>query len=386
MSISTRIVRIAAGSLPKALRDRYREQWLADARDAPEQNLRPAQIAVGSVAFAVTVGRPFPKRHDLTSPEVDRRVRIAWGLALSAAVLALSQYASVVAGVAFGSTSVPDAPTFAVSAILIAYAVLASVLALILAFATRRISTRVRWAIALFAAASASSIVQSTINSDAWTTWFLGSGIGYLVAAVLLVVGLVLESGRRGDSARNPRASIVAGAVVLLFAVATLANAAILWSLRAPLRFGAGPRSASNSIYVDWLYLKERFESLITSVFVWWGVGAVVLVVAIILIAIVRRLPSRGIVRLAVGAVALTLIAGGGLLGFIQDAEFGIVPLAEFAIVLSVGRLALVVAILSAARASVVATDTGGRNALTGGETTPPTALLLPPPAGENAR
>jgi hypothetical protein len=90
--------------------------------------------------------------------------------------------------------------------------------------------------------------------------------------------------------------------------------------------------------------------------------------------------------RLAVGVVGLIIIGGGGLLGFIQDAELGTVPVAEFAIVLGVGRLALVGAILSTALAGVAAERTGGRNALTGGDTTPPTSLLLPPPAGESAR
>ena len=362
MSISTRIVRIAAGSLPKSLRDRYREQWLADVRDAREQNLRPSQIALGTVAFAVTVGRPFPKPRELTPSEVDRRVRIARGLAVSAAVLGLSQYAGAVAGVAFGSVEVPDASALAMSAILIGFAVLASLFAAILAFATRGVSTRARWVVVLFAIANTSSIAQSLINNDAAEAWGPGlhaSGIGYLAAAVLLAVGLVLMRRRPGDSAPKVGASIVAGAVVLLFAAATLGNAVILWSLRAPLRFGAGPRSASNPVYVQWLQQKEEFEALMTSVFVWWGIGATVLVVAVIVVSIVRRLSSLEIVRLTIGAVALSLIAGGGLLGFIRDAEFGTVPLTELAVVLSVGRLALVGAILSATRASVVATRSG---------------------------
>jgi hypothetical protein len=362
MSISTRVVRIAAGSLPKSLRDRYREQWLADVRDAPEQNLRPAQIALGSVAFAVTVGRPLPKRRDLASAEVDRRVRIARGLALSGAALALSQWASMFADEYVGDGRVPDAPTVVMSTSLITYAVLASLLALIVVFGTRGISARTRWVVVLFAAASTSPIVQSSLSAAANASWepaLHASAIPYLAAAIPVIVGLALLRTPRRVAAYNPRAAIAAGGTVLLVAAATLGNAVILWSLRTPLRFGSGPRSASNPIYVQWLHLKLQFEALMSSVFVWWGVGAVVLVVAIIVIAIVRRLSSRGMVRLAVGAVALTLIAGGGLLGFIQDAEFGIVPLAEFAIVLSIGRLALVGAILSATRASVLATRSG---------------------------
>jgi PadR family transcriptional regulator, regulatory protein PadR len=49
-------------------------------------------------------------------------------------------------------------------------------------------------------------------------------------------------------------------------------------------------------------------------------------------------------------------------------------------------RLAMLGAILSATRASVIATRNGGRRAAVGGETTPPTSQLLPPRAGETAR
>ena len=98
---------------------------------------RIVRIAAGSLAFAVTVGRPFPKRRDLPSAEVERRVRIACGLAVSGAVLGLSQWASVVAGEYLGDDSVPDASVAAMSSGLIGYAVLVSVFALVVAFATR---------------------------------------------------------------------------------------------------------------------------------------------------------------------------------------------------------------------------------------------------------
>ncbi|HEY2643972.1 MAG TPA: hypothetical protein VGI56_09490 [Galbitalea sp.] len=357
MSISRGIVKIAAGSLPKSLRDRYREQWLADVRDAPEQHLRPAQIALGSVAFALTVGRPLPKRRDLTPAEVDQRVRIARVVALSGAVLGLSQWASMFTGDYLGDYKVPDAPTLVMSTFLIACSVLASVLALVLIFATRGTSTRTRWAVALFAVASASPIVQSSLNSDsnAVSAALHPSAIAYLAAVIPVVVGLALLRTSRRIAGHNPRVSIPAGAVFLLIAAATLVNAMILWSLRAPLRFGAGPLSANNPIYVQWLKQNEQFEALMNNVFIGWGVGAIVLVAGFILFTIARRLSSREIVRLAVGGSALTFIAGGALLGFVQLAEPGVVPLPEISLVLIVGRLALVGAILSAVRAGAVA-------------------------------
>jgi len=272
MSIATRIVKIAAGSLPKSLRDRYREEWLADVRDASEQNLRPAQIALGSVAFAVTVGRPFPRRRQLTPAGVERRARIALVVAASGAVLGLSQYAGMFAGEYLGDGRVADTLTVVMSTSLIAYSVLASVLALILVLATRGTSTRTRWAVVLFAAASASPIVQSSLNAAANASWepaLHASAVPYLAALVAIVVGLMLVRMPRRIENHNPRTSILAAAVVLLIAAATLGDAMILWSLRAPLLFAAGARTASNPTYVDWLRLKAQGEDLTTAVFVW---------------------------------------------------------------------------------------------------------------------
>jgi hypothetical protein len=354
MSISTRIVTMAAATLPKSLRDRYREQWLADVRDAPEQGVRPAQIALGSVAFAVTVGRPFPKRAELSATGIQRRSSIALGLGLSAALLGLSQYASMVAGDYLAPGEVPEGPTIALGTTLMTCAILGAVLALVLAIATREMSSRTRWAVVLFVIASASPIVQSSINSDAAASWMPGvraAAIPYLAAAILVVVGLVLMHASRPGAARVPRVALAAGGVVLAVAVLSLANILVLWANRQPLRFGAaaGPRTASNPIYAQWLNTKEYFESIMTWTYFWWGAGAVVLVAAFILFAMVRRLTSREILLLGVGAAGVVLIAAGSLLDFLQGTP-GIVPVAEPDIVLWLGRLALVGAILVNAR------------------------------------
>jgi hypothetical protein len=356
MSISTRIVQIAAGSLPKSLRNRYREQWLADIRDAPGQGLRPAQVALGSAIFAFTVGRPLPRSRELASRELDRRARIARLIGLSSALVGISQYASMAAGYGLGDNVVVDQPALGMAALLIAYAVVGSVVALLLAFGTPGTPTQTRWAVALFAAASASPIVQTSISADVggfWSPAFRPSAIPYVVGAVLIIVGLLMARRRSRAAASRPSTAIVAAVTVFLVGTATLADAVILWSLRAPLRFGEGPRTTHNPIYVQWLQLKEQFESLMASIFVWWGVGLVGVVAVFVLFAIVRRLSTGEIVRLAVGASAVILLAGGGLLGFLQLAQADIAPTAEVVVLLSVGRLALLSATLLAAGAGV---------------------------------
>ena len=61
MSLGDRVARIAVATavtlLPAALRSRYREQWMADLRDAADVGIRRSEIAWGSLAFAATVDR-----------------------------------------------------------------------------------------------------------------------------------------------------------------------------------------------------------------------------------------------------------------------------------------------------------------------------------------
>lgn len=356
MSMWTRIVKLAAASLPRSLRDRYREQWLADIRDAAQQGMRPAEIALGSAAFAFTVGRPLLSRRRLTPRDLDRRVRIARQLALSSALVGLSQYASVAAGYGLAAGSIPDQAALAMAALLMAYAVLGSALALLLVLGTPGVPTRSRWSVAILAAASASPIVQSSINSDVGAFWSPAlqlSAIVYLVGTILVIIGLLLIREPRRATAPQLRAAIAAAIAILLIGVATLADAVVLWTLREPLQFGDGPRTADNPLYVQWLQLQEQFESLMASTFVWWGVGLAALIAAFVLYAIVRPLKSNEIVRLSVGVAAVTVLAGGGLLGFLQLAQLGIVPPVEVVGILIVGRLALLSAPLLAAGARV---------------------------------
>lgn len=52
-----RIVELAAASLPWAVRDRYREEWLHDLEHADEVGARPGDVAWGAVRTAVTIDR-----------------------------------------------------------------------------------------------------------------------------------------------------------------------------------------------------------------------------------------------------------------------------------------------------------------------------------------
>jgi hypothetical protein len=346
MSVARRIVEVAARSLPASARDRYREQWLADLQDAAEVGVRPGQIARGAVAVAVAIQRPSP----LPWFGAELRGRVARAIGLSAALVGLSQYAGLVGGYGLGDHTVPSASAAGMGTSLMMYAVIASVVALLMAFSTRSLSARTRTAVVFFAAASAAPIVQSSLNAEGNASWQPGlyaSAIAYAVGAVLVIAGIALTSRRHRDGAPRVRAALVAGIAVLLVGAAGLGNGIVVWSQRPPLAFGAGPRDASNPVYVQWLQLKEQFEALMAAIFAWSGVAIVVLAAAVVVFAIARRHTSREILGLGLGAVAVAVLAGGGLLGFLELAQSGIVPAGEAVVVLTVGRILLLGASLS---------------------------------------
>lgn len=56
---SENVVRFAATLLPAPMRDRYREQWLGELRDAEEVGIPRAEIAMAALTFAASLDRPF---------------------------------------------------------------------------------------------------------------------------------------------------------------------------------------------------------------------------------------------------------------------------------------------------------------------------------------
>jgi hypothetical protein len=80
--LSRRIVRIAVAVIADpALRERYREQWLADVEGAAEVGLAPLPVALGAASAAIRLGA---SRRSLTPmvSGVSDRVRRAYGAML----------------------------------------------------------------------------------------------------------------------------------------------------------------------------------------------------------------------------------------------------------------------------------------------------------------
>lgn len=80
MSAAERGIRFAAATLPATVRERYREQWLADVRDAEEMGVSRAAIVAGALSFSLRLGRSAEMRGYTVSELMLRRLR--WGMAL----------------------------------------------------------------------------------------------------------------------------------------------------------------------------------------------------------------------------------------------------------------------------------------------------------------
>lgn len=86
-------MRLAARLLPAHVRDRYREEWLADLEGARELGIPASSIAVGALLFSATIDRSAPEISGVPL-SVAARIHARRGIALvlSAGVLALGAY------------------------------------------------------------------------------------------------------------------------------------------------------------------------------------------------------------------------------------------------------------------------------------------------------
>jgi hypothetical protein len=149
--IAQRVVMISAALLPTSVRERYREQWLGELRDAPELGLRSSEIAMGSLVFASTFARKSPSRRRPGREAIARRERLSIALAASAAALAFSQNASAPWSAQTGTDAVSSLVGLLWTMLTI-YVVVAPIAALLAVLVTRGTRGRVRAIVAILAA------------------------------------------------------------------------------------------------------------------------------------------------------------------------------------------------------------------------------------------
>lgn len=353
MNAAEAIVGISVRMLPARLRDRYREEWAADVRGAEDAGVTPMHIALGAVAFAVSVDRPLPpsfQRPDATG--VQRRGRLAFALALSSALLGLTQYPGVQFGGLTDNTLYNFAVLFFPNALLGGYAALAPIAALLIVTITRGVSARVRWAVALLSIAAAAPVVQQVIDSSSTggAHYTAPGDLAYLVALVLIVAAAFLVgTGPRPTARARPWAVVGGAAVVALTASAAVVSCVAVWAGREmPVWNGVGFTVPSRHIdevaaRAQWAALNARFEALVVQTFVVAWIVVAVLVVLVIVAGLTRR-------RVAGAAsIALFVIAFGyaGLATFLELGTRTASAVLDLDVLLVVARLALVAVVLA---------------------------------------
>ena len=347
MTLASNTVRFAVLLLPKNLRDRYREQWTSDLRDAAEAGIQPREIAVGALAFAATVNRPIPP--GLRRPDgatVARRARLAVALSLSAAMLGLTQFARVQLG-GYTGDQTREFAVFLVVFVLSVYFAGALVAAVAIISVTAAIGGRVRAAVSILVVASVIPGVQVWIDGftfgpltvEIWFGEFLylaRQGAVYVVAAgavffALRLVRLKRHGGRAVTSAPSKRATVLSAVAVLAVATAGILNAAHVWAARTEPVFSwlpgesvtSGPDGTlirtpipqTRALYDEWLAQKELFEQLVAVGFIGFTVVAIACVVTVIVGGFTLRLrPSV----LATFALAVLLVADASVLAFMR--------------------------------------------------------------------
>jgi len=309
--IAAFFVRVAVRLLPARMRDRYREQWGADLRDAAEAGLSPASIALAALTFSASCDRPLPSRPALNAEQRVARSRLAVGLAFSAALLSLSHYPRI--GFS-GLTSIVvwDYIDFFLGMLLVAYAVLAPIVALVWVR-----GTRARWAVSLLALATTAPVFAALGLGSSDDSYLSGLPV-FAVAALLVVAACALLWRPAGSSLRTPIFGTFA--VWAVTAAGVIYGAVIAWPARTPLTFGEG----NAALYEEWIRLKLQFEALVTQVF--WGWAIAGLVLGVLVFAIGRRMSERRAAALGVIAVLISVLGASGVFGLLELGMSGTVP------------------------------------------------------------
>lgn len=187
------VVAAAAATLPRMTRQRYREQWAADLRDADEANLSRWSIALGAVVFAATADRTRVRRVRVVRPEVViRRTRTALALAYGGVGVTAAYIAGATRGGSLTTDGFSDFLRFFGAALVEGYSAVAPVAAIVIAFATPGISARTRIAVTLLLVSIVPVRWAWVIENSAQSAG-LGAAVSFLAAALLVAAAVVVH-------------------------------------------------------------------------------------------------------------------------------------------------------------------------------------------------
>jgi hypothetical protein len=338
------LIRLASVLLPRATRDRYREQWLADLRDAEEVGLRPSGIAWGALAFALTASRPWPA----VSLDPIRMRRVAFALTLVGAAIGLTYYP----GFEYGS----DLPAglastkFVLDILVLAIQVLGPIAGLILVSVTRGTPSAERvsvWLLALAATAPLGALAIGdlfSVSPDLYVDLYIYPGaLAYAAAAALIVAAFALRRPRVAHPRPRVASVVVASVAVAALGTASWSLASSIWYTREPL---VASEPVGSPIYEQWLEIKTAFEAQVAAVLVGSAVAVIVVATAVVLAGVVHR----GIdLRTATVAAAFLLLWGYVVLTQYLALAVSVSGLAEASpTLLSILRIAFIATVFAA--------------------------------------
>jgi hypothetical protein len=285
---ATAAVHVAAAFLPRELRNRYREQWMGELRDASDVGVSTAEIARGSLAFAATYTRPISSWAHVSDGAVALCVRFALALSFSSALVSISQYSSLATPSESVDPSAAGVVLEASTQLLAAFMLLAPLLSLVVVFAARGTDSRVRLSVGLLVLASVAPLMQPGIDSLLPPEGIFYTSPGTVVfpvaIALVAVAGTILARKYRSLAlppvperlSRRLLTSAVAGVLVGVIVVAGFVTMTEMWDARTPLKFGLPLTEANRATFTEWLLLKFRFEEMVSTIFGTWIIAGLV--------------------------------------------------------------------------------------------------------------
>jgi len=325
------IVTLAVRLLPTPMRDRYREQWGADLRDAEGAGVSRFDVATGALAFAASAERVV-----VTVPgSVERRARLASALALSAAIVMITQYANIVRFGGLTGNSVYDFVfQFLAPGLLLLYVVVAPLVALVMV-TTRGMATSVRWAVVLLVIASLAPLAQSLIDNRATSINNIYLTVGtaaYLVAVALalVAVGLLARHFRWMDAApgaapRRPLAAIVGALALVAVGVLGVWNAQ-LWLAANRVESLAFQDRLAESGYTNMAQFASeiaRSEQVSSVALVAWAVFVALLAALVLGAGFTRRSGMGRSAIQSIAALCFAVIAYAGVTSYLKLMSVG---------------------------------------------------------------
>lgn len=276
-----RLVLLASALLPRSIRDRYREQWLADLRDAQEAGIPRSHIAWAALAFALAAPRSWPA----LSLEPRRARRLAFALAFVGALLGLTYYP----GFEIGHTP-PWAIVVVKSTIdmlVLGVQVIGTLAAVVLISVSRGVPGRERASVWLLALAAAAPLGPAFLGYGTGDSMYLyPSALSFIAAIALIVAAVAVRRPRPLRPRPTPRTIALATTGIATLAGVALVLATVGWVTRTPL---VTDQPVGSPLYEEWLSLKTTFESHVDVVLVASAIVAVVIVIGVAVVGIRHR-------------------------------------------------------------------------------------------------